>query len=143
MRDIGAEFDFASGGRPSRPWRDTAPGSCRSPPFAEWALDFANNRAAYGGPDAPPLAPSRAAVGAVTVALVDFLSDRGEPWVAALEVRELDQLWTGTVRFHRPDSAATCRTGPILREEDPEGVRARFEAFDRTTLSALLRSALP
>lgn len=113
------------------------------PPFDVWARDFAHNRAAYGGPDAPPLAPTHAARDAVTVAVTEFLSDRGEEWVASLEVRALDRRWTGTVRFHRPASAATCRTGPILREDDPESVRARFAGFDRTTLSALLRSALP
>lgn len=113
------------------------------PPFEVWARDFANNRVAYGGPEAPPLAPTRAAEDAVTVAVVEFLSDRGEEWVASLDVRQVDLRWTGTVRFHRPTSAATCRTGPILRESDPESVRARFAGFDRTTLSALLRSALP
>lgn len=113
------------------------------PPFDVWARDFASNRVAYGGPEAPPLAPAMASKQTVTVAVVDFRAERGDEWVASLEVRELDRGWTGTVRFHRPGSAAACRTGPIIRESHPESVRTRFEGFDRTTLSALLRSALP
>lgn len=113
------------------------------PPFEVWALDFARNRSAYGGPEAPSLGPALAAEDPVTVAVADFLDDRGTEWVASLEVRELDHRWIGTVRFHRPTSAATCRTGPILRETNPEDVHARFAGFGRTTLSALLRSALP
>jgi hypothetical protein len=142
MHDAGAAFDFGSAdGFEALAHRcaDLLP----LPPFEVWARDFAQNRAAYGGPDAPPLAPSRATEEAVTVAVAEFLSDRGEEWIASLEVRQLDLRWTGTVRFHRSTSAATCRTGPILRESDPESVRARFAGFDRTTLSALLRSALP
>lgn len=113
------------------------------PPFDVWAQDFALNRAAYGGPDAPPLAPALGGDETATVAVREFRSERGEEWVASLELRDLDGRWTGTLRFHHPASAATCRTGPILRESRPEGVRERFDGFDRTTLSALLRSALP
>ena len=142
MHDAGTAIDFASAGG-----FETLAHRCADllplPPFDVWARDFARNRAAYGGPESPPLAPTRASGEAVTVAVVDFLNDRGEEWVASLEVRRQDLLWTGTVRFHRPASAAACRTGPILREADPESVRARFDGFDRTTLSALLRSALP
>ncbi len=113
------------------------------PPFDIWAQDFALHRAAYGGPDAPPLAPALEGNEAATVAVRDFRSERSEDWVASLELRDLDGRWTGAVRFHRPEAAIICRTGPILREARPEDVRKRFEAFDRTTLSALLRSALP
>jgi len=113
------------------------------PPFEIWARDFARNRVAYGGPEAPPLAPALAAQQTVTVAVAEFRSEGGEEWIASLEVREIDRGWTGTVRFHRHGSHEVCRTGPIIREAHPESVRTRFEGFDRTTLSALLRSALP
>jgi len=113
------------------------------PPFEIWAQDFARNRIAHGGPESPPLAPTLAAEKTVTVAVAEFLSEGGEEWIASLEVRENDRGWTGTIRFHRDGSTQVCRTGPIIREEHPESVRMRFEGFDRTTLSALLRSALP
>jgi hypothetical protein len=79
----------------------------------------------------------------VIVAVAEFVSERSEEWIASLELRALGEVWSGAVVFHRPAAPATCRTGPILREEHPEEVRARFESFDRTTLCALLRSALP
>ena len=113
------------------------------PPFDVWARDFSLHRAAYGGPEAPPLAPALGGDAAATVAVRDFRSERGEEWVASLELSDLDGRWAGAVRFHRPESDSTCRTGPILRETRPEDVRERFEGFDRTTLGALLRSALP
>jgi len=134
------EFESADGfERLARRCADLLP----LPPFDAWALDFARNRAAYGGPDAPPLAPALDHASGATVAVRDFHSLRGESWVASLEVRDLDGRWTGTLRFHQPGSSASCRTGPILREERPEEVRERFDAFDRSTLCALLRSALP
>lgn len=113
------------------------------PPFDVWAQDFALHRAAYGGPEAPPLAPALGGEEVATVAVREFRSERGEEWVASLELRDLDGRWVGALRFHRPEADITCRTGPILREARPENVRERFEGFDRTTLSALLRSALP
>ncbi|MDT8368190.1 MAG: hypothetical protein RQ745_03210 [Longimicrobiales bacterium] len=113
------------------------------PPFEVWARDFARNRAAYGGPEAPPLAPPAGSDAPVTVAVAEFTSEHGEEWVASLELSAVGPLWAGTVRFHDSLASVTCRTGPILRETHPEEVRARFTGFNRTTLNALLRSALP
>lgn len=110
------------------------------PPFEVWARDFGAHRAAYGGAEAAPLANSS---GPVVVAVAEFTSESGDEWVASLELRALGEVWSGAVLFHRPSTPGTCRTGPILREPHPEDVRSRFEGFDRTTLRALLRSALP
>lgn len=113
------------------------------PPFEEWIRDFRRNQAAYGGPEAPPIAPEGVDRGPVTVDVREFLAIDGTSWVAALDLQGAEDRWTGSLRFHSPSEAVVCRTGAILREEDPRAVRDRFLGFDQATLQALLRSTRP
>jgi len=113
------------------------------PPFAVWIRDFQQNRAAYSGPEAPPVAPEGVDRGPVTVDVREFQAGDGGTWVVALDLQGSSDRWSGALRFHCPPDPIVYATGSILRETDALSVRDRFHAFDRATLRAMLRSALP
>lgn len=107
------------------------------PSYEMWVRSYLRNRSAYL--DRLGVAAAPKSEEPVMVAIQEF----GEGWYAALFLSSRNDGWSGSIHFHRSESARSLRTADIFREEDPTEIRARFLSFDAATLQAFLRSVLP
>lgn len=107
------------------------------PTYDVWVRSYLRNRAPYL--DRLGVAAAPVSEEPVMVAIQEF----GEGWYAALFLSNRNGGWSGSIHFHRSESARSYRTADIFREEDPTEIRSRFLSFDSATLHAFLRSVLP
>lgn len=68
---------------------------------------------------------------------------QGARWRTDLRVHHTGVGWRGHLAFRRDGEEPTWCTGDIFREADVRSLLGRFREFDRVTLEAFLRSALP
>jgi hypothetical protein len=107
------------------------------PSYEVWVRSYLKNRSAYL--DRLGVAAAPKSEEPVMVAIREF----GDGWYAALHLSNRNEGWSGSLHFHRTESARSYRTADIFREEDPAEIRSRFLSFDAATLQAFLRSVLP